>query len=214
MGRIQREKPCAALCTGLPHVVRIVRIAIDANHAPVLYRGDDATTVQAQSAHGAHLIRPLFLQPFRYLLQEEVAVVMAQGVVYFLEAVQIHDQNRQWLQIPFGMQDQLVDAFQQKGSVGQAGEVVMEGVVPFQGGDPVDVVNGGSAQANNDNHKDAAAKQDEGDDKIAEGDPGAEKEVAEGGVAEDEKMDENEQGIPAGAVFLVETRIRWTGLGR
>jgi hypothetical protein len=68
-------------------------------------------------------------QPLADLHQQQVTVVVAEGVVDLLEAVQVQQQQRSRHQLPVGLPDGLVDAIVQQGPVGQAGEPVVQRLV-------------------------------------------------------------------------------------
>jgi len=58
------------------------------------------------------------LQPLADLQQQLVAVVVAEGVVDLLEAVQVDQRQRGRAQLPVGLADRLADTVAQQGAVG------------------------------------------------------------------------------------------------
>ena len=69
------------------------------------------------------------LQPARHFLQQQVAVVVAQGVVDELEVVEVDEQQRAVLALACAGGAGLLHAVEQHAAVGQAGERVDEGQV-------------------------------------------------------------------------------------
>ena len=82
--------------------------------------------IAAQARHGVHRAHA-GVQPLRHLLQQQVALVVAQGVVQRLEVVQVDEQQCPALLAPLGCGQGLVHAVHQQHAVGQAGQCVVEG---------------------------------------------------------------------------------------
>ena len=68
-------------------------------------------------------------EPARHLEQELVSGVVAEGVVDELEVVEIHEQHRSAAVDALGPFEPVVQALAQQGSVGQAGERIVQGLV-------------------------------------------------------------------------------------
>ena len=82
--------------------------------------------VAAQARHGVDAAHAA-AQALCHVLQQQVAHVMAQGVVQGLEVVQVDEQQRTALALALGAGQCLLHAVHQQHAVGQAGERVVEG---------------------------------------------------------------------------------------
>ena len=85
----------------------------------------DHELVAAQARHGIHAAHA-GVQALRHLLQQQVALVVPQGVVEGLEVVQVNEQQRPALVLAYGVAKGMLHAVQQQHAVGQAGEGVVE----------------------------------------------------------------------------------------
>ena len=82
--------------------------------------------VAAQARHGVDAAHAA-AQALCHVLQQQVAHVMAQGVVQGLEVVQVDEQQRTALALALGAGQCLLHAVHQQHAVGQSGERVVEG---------------------------------------------------------------------------------------
>ena len=81
--------------------------------------------VAPQAGHGVHVAHA-FVQAHGHLLQQQVALVVAQGVVQGLEVIEVDEQQRTALLAPLGAGQRLGHAVHQQHAVGQTGERVVK----------------------------------------------------------------------------------------